>query len=152
MFVFCKAISGQDSLRAAAYSCHNDIACHSGWIFESSGVALVLLASGTSYCSGSLLNNTMQNYKPYFLTAFHCIDTNNDSAEGKYGTLSVSEKSAAQNWLFRFNYRKTTCNGSSTSVYTTYNQAYFKAAYINSDFALMELKSQVTHPNAVFLG
>jgi hypothetical protein len=142
MFPFENSIG----LRAATLTCHNDVACFPAWELESNAVALVLLPSGTSFCSGSLLNNTAANYKPYFLSAFHCIDSSPD------GVLSAGERTASENWAFRFNYKRTTCNGSTTASYVTYNQAYFRAAYVNSDFALMELKNQVTHANVIYLG
>ncbi|MDR1347102.1 MAG: trypsin-like peptidase domain-containing protein [Prevotellaceae bacterium] len=120
------------SLGASA-SCNNDVACYSAWANESNAVAMVLLSNGTEWCTGSLLNNTNQNYKPYFLSAFHCIDSNND------GTLSATEKTNSQNWAFRFNYKKSTCSGSTVTSYITYNNANFRAAWVNTDFLLMEL-------------
>jgi hypothetical protein len=58
-------------LRAAVLSCYVDVACNTNWNIESNAVAVVLLSNGTSLCSGSLLNNTAQNYIPYFLSAYH---------------------------------------------------------------------------------
>jgi len=51
-----------------------DIVCYPAWNNESDGVAQILLSSGTELCSGSLLNNTAQDYRPFILTAFHCIE------------------------------------------------------------------------------
>jgi V8-like Glu-specific endopeptidase len=129
-----------------AGACNNDVACYPDWTLESGAVAHVLLSNGTSQCTGSLLNNTAHNYKPYFLTAFHCIDTSKVK-----GSLSNVEKTAAENWMFRFNYKKPTCSGG-TATTVSYNQAYFRAAHNDTDFALMELKTSITHSNAVFLG
>jgi hypothetical protein len=53
--------------------------------------------------------------------------------------------------MFRFNFKTTTCNGSTIASYVSYNHAYFRAAYKNSDFALMELQNQISH-YATFLG
>jgi hypothetical protein len=114
-------------------SCNNDVQCHSIWNTESNGIALVLLSSGDILCSGSLLNNTNQDKKPYFLSAFHCIDINAD------GIISATEKDNAQNWAFRFFYKKTTCNGNTLTTHITYNNANFRAAWVNTDFLLMEL-------------
>lgn len=69
-----------------ALSCHNDINCSPAWTNVSDAVAMVLLSSGDALCSGSLLNNTAQDYRPFFLTAFHCIDR-----ESPYGGLSQAE-------------------------------------------------------------
>ncbi len=117
----------------SSLGCHNDIECFPAWDLESDAVGLVLLSSGDALCSGALLMNTDQNFKPYFLSAFHCIDSDNS------GSLSTVEKNNAQNWMFKFQYKKTSCNGSSANLGTTYNGASFKAAYFNTDFALMEM-------------
>ncbi|MDR3341056.1 MAG: trypsin-like peptidase domain-containing protein [Candidatus Symbiothrix sp.] len=120
-------------------TCHNDINCYLNWKNESDAVVLVLLATGTEWCSGSLLNNTKQDYRPYFLSAFHCIDTNDN------GTLSSTEINAAENWEFRFQFKKIVCNGSSVTNYISYNHATFRAAWVNTDFLLMELVDAVTN-------
>lgn len=33
-----------------------------------------LLIDGTEYCTGTLINNTLQDGKPYFITAAHCLN------------------------------------------------------------------------------
>ncbi|MDR3287565.1 MAG: serine protease, partial [Prevotellaceae bacterium] len=127
--------------------CNNDMACYPNWELESNAVALVLLSNGTEACSGSLLNNTSQNYKPYFLSAFHCIDADQN------GVISTTEKNNAQNWMFRFKYKKSTCNGSTVTSYVTYNQATFRAAWLNTDFLLMELSNfNASTANVTYLG
>jgi hypothetical protein len=127
--------SAETGLSAAYLTCYNNMACYPAWETESNAVALVLLASGTAHCSGSLLNNMFQNATPYFLTAFHCVDTD------KNGNLSNQEITDAENWLFRFQYKTTTCAGGTVASYFTYNQDYFRAGWTSSDFALVELKS-----------
>jgi hypothetical protein len=129
-------------------SCNNDVSCHTNWREQADAVALVLLSSGDAHCSGSLLNNTNQDFRPFFLSAFHCIDSNQN------GTLSTTEINNAQNWAFRFNYEKTTCGGSVITSYFTYNSANFRAAWVNTDFLLMELVSTaiITDNRVTFLG
>jgi len=133
------------STRGTIYSCHNDVACFPAWDTESNGVALVLLSSGTSQCTGSLLNNTAQDYRPFFLTAFHCIDETGSSMwyGGEDGQLSAQEISDAENWAFKFKYKKTACNGNVIYKTVTYNYATFRAASFSSDFALMELNNEI---------
>jgi len=133
----------EETLRAAKFDCHNDVACYPAWVAESKAVALVLLSSGSYWCSGSLLNNTNQDNRPFFLTAFHCIDTSTPS-----GSLSATEINAAKNWAFRFHYKKIDCNGSATYSYITYNYADFRAAWQDTDFALMELLSIGDYANS----
>lgn len=115
-------------------SCNNNIACFPAWDEESDAVALVLLSDGTELCSGSLLVTTDQSFKPYFLSAFHCIDINYP-----YGSLSTTEITNAENWMFKFQYKMTSCAGSTATTGVTYNGAEFRAAWNNSDFALMEM-------------
>ena len=127
---------------SAVYNCYNPIMLYPEWADESDAVAVVIINNGTALCTGSLLNNTAQDYKPYFLTAFHCIDTSPFD-----GFISAAEQSVAENWAFRFQYKT-----ADASTYITYNQAYFRAAWQNSDFALMELKQSVTNNRITFLG
>ncbi len=128
-------------------SCEKDVACYPNWVNESNAVAMVLLSSGNALCSGSILNNTAQNYRAYFLTAFHCIDLNKD------GSISSTEKNNAENWAFRFRYRTITCGGSTVENYFTYNRDNFRAAWNTSDFALVELiNTPLYDPRVAFLG
>ena len=140
------------SQRAATLTCYYDVACYSAWMSESDAVALVLLSDGTSWCTGSLLNNTAQNFRPFFLTAFHCIDTERLPNGCSDGVLSNTEISNAENWMFRFQYKKTTCSGNITSTVIDYNQANFRAAWRDTDFALMELRTNINNERITFLG
>lgn len=123
------------NLYGDALPCNIDIACPAGstWRKEADAVAMVLLDVATRWCSGALLNNTARDFKGYFLTAFHCLDMNND------GSLSSSEKSDVNNWLFRFKYESPTCGGSDGTSYVTFNGSYFRSAYAQTDMTLLEL-------------
>lgn len=113
-------------------SCHIDVACEPSYAEESNAVALILLSGGNYWCSGSLQMATDLSFKPYFLTAFHCADSN------KNKELSDSEISNAEAWMFKFFFKKTTCGGTDYTG-TTYNSATFRAGYAFSDFLLMEI-------------
>ena len=117
-------------------SCNNNVACFPAWSKESDAVALVLLSNGTEWCSGSLLMTANQSFRPYFLSAFHCIDT-----DFPKGSLSSSEISNAENWMFKFQYKMSSCSGGYATSGVTYNRATFRAAWNNTDFALMELRN-----------
>ena len=56
--------------------CNVNINCPEGdmWQKQKRGIARILLRSGNSWfnCSGSLVNNTLEDGAPYFLTADHC--------------------------------------------------------------------------------
>ncbi|MEM1177748.1 MAG: hypothetical protein AAGM22_05355 [Acidobacteriota bacterium] len=54
-------------------SCNVDVVCPEGdgWRDEIRSVAVIGTGGGT-FCSGFMVNNTAQDLKPYFMTAFHC--------------------------------------------------------------------------------
>ena len=126
--------------------CNIDVACRPSFEKESKAVGLVLLSSGYEWCSGSLVMTTDFSFKPYFLTAFHCIDTDVD------GYLSEDEISNAENWMFKFYHKKTECNGSVHTGYT-YNSDTFRAGWKNTDFALVEINDVLKYnSNLMWLG
>ena len=110
-----------------------DVACHPEYEKESKAVGLILLSSGFELCSGALIMTTDMSFKAYFLTAFHCIDSYHDEL------LTDAEIQNAQQWMFKFNYKKEACNGTTLSQSYTYNGATFKAAWPDTDFGLMEI-------------
>ena len=57
--------------------CNLDANCHSENAQERNAVARMLFTKdGGSYlCTGTLMNDTQNSFKPYFLTANHCIST-----------------------------------------------------------------------------
>lgn len=132
------------SLKGTSLNCRNNVDCYPAYNQESRGVALVLLGDGTALCSGSLLMTTNQNFKPYFLTAFHCLDTNPSN-----GVLSQTEQNAVGNWMFRFGYKQS-CSGGQSLFAQTYNGSSFRSALFDSDFALLELNAIPL--NSVWLG
>ena len=73
------------------------------WQDEKKGVARILVVEGNSggYCTGSLINNTSQDCKPYFLTALHC-------------GVSATTANMTQ-WKFYFKYEAPSCTNPSTA-------------------------------------
>lgn len=73
------------------------------WQDEKRGVARILVVSpeGSGYCSGSLVNNTALDCKPYFLTALHC---------GVNTTTSQFNQ-----WKFYFGYEAPGCTNPTTA-------------------------------------
>lgn len=113
-------------------SCYNNVSCYSAYDTESKAVAIILLDNGFSLCTGSMVMTANESFDPYFLTAFHCLDGDQN------GTLSSGERSGVGNWMYKFNYKQP-CTGSNTVNGITYNGSSFKAALFASDFALLEL-------------
>ena len=58
--------------------CHDNVACPvaDDWQAERNAVAriIVVVEEGTGYCTGTLLNNTAEDGRLLFLSAFHCMD------------------------------------------------------------------------------
>jgi lysyl endopeptidase len=73
------------------------------WQEEKRGVARVYVVEGSSagWCSGSLVNNTALNCRPYFLLALHC---------GENATATNMN-----NWRFFFGYEAPNCTNPSTA-------------------------------------
>lgn len=100
--------------------------------------------------SGTLINNTSGDCKPYILTASHIEKTNS------------THDSTFEKWMFYFNYETPTCNyaGSTPNSSQSMSGAYFRARssfisqnFIVGDFLLVELKSKVPASyNAWFSG
>ena len=85
------------TLETDAEDCHLDATCYPEWSSAASGVALMVIerSESTGSCSGTLLNNRRQDGTPYFLTAAHCV---------------ASEQEARSVTAF-WSYQTRTCNG-----------------------------------------
>jgi len=108
---------------------------------EADAIALIIMGDGTSYCSGSLVLSTDLSFKPYLLTAFHCVNTEVYSSyyPNPYANnptdmvVSSAEKANVNHWAIKFGYRQ-------QSTYAiTFNGADFRSGWFDSDFALVEL-------------
>jgi hypothetical protein len=120
-------------------SCEVNVNCSpvgDSWQDEKDGVARIYVVEGNSagWCTGSLVNNTAQDCKPYFLTALHC---------------GVNTSSGNMNqWRFYFRYESPNCNNPSTAgtLDDHYIQGCFRIADSDdgggnsgSDFLLVQL-------------
>jgi hypothetical protein len=112
--------------------CMIDISCVEGnnWQREKRGVARIVLKNGDGWfvCSGSLVNNTINDGSGLFLSAYHCG-----------GDASAEDM---QQWIFYFNYERTFCG----SLLTLSNQTLTGATLLagtpiedNSDFMILQL-------------
>ncbi len=73
---------GEDLIEDKSGSCNVDVVCSEGddWRSEINSVG-VISTGGSTFCTGSMLNNTAEDGTPYFLTANHCgITTSNDQS------------------------------------------------------------------------
>ena len=112
---------------------------------ESNAVALIMLEDGTSLCSGSLILSTDMSFKPYLLTAFHCVNTelypsyypNPYANEPTDMVASSAEKANVNHWAIKFGFRE------QSNYAITFNGANYCAGWFDSDFALVELYENV---------
>ncbi len=112
-------------------NCNININCSEGGSFQQAKRAVALIIKGgNAHCSGTLLNNTVQDGKPYFLTANHCMTT------------------SPSNFVFVFNYESSDCEGNLEKKYYSYNGATLLASYEHSDFALL-LLNDMPEPEAM---
>lgn len=116
-------------------NCWTDAACNAGnpYCNEKRG-AVTFTIPGTAGCSGALVNNTRNDFTPYLLTAFHCIDSNSNWA------LEQGEIDMVQNIAVTFRRQLTSCNGATVDpMMTTINGGQLVAADPRSDMALILL-------------
>lgn len=121
---------------AAGRWCHNNVNCSVGapWTCEIDASMLIIVGGGS--CSGSVINNTNQDRKPYVLTANHCYN-NNPGA-----------------WVFRFNWQSATCtNPSSSPSSQSLSGSTLRARNATTDFCLVEINSSIPASyNATYAG
>lgn len=95
--------------REKSGSCMVNINCEEGddWQLQKKGVChMIQLVDDVSYiCTGSLVNNTAQDKKPYILTAFHCSQTLDGRAEATDEEL--------ERWMFVFRKERSRCDNNS---------------------------------------
>jgi lysyl endopeptidase len=137
-----KEIFNSKHVELQSGSCNRDVNCPEGddWCREKYSVAMILMPEMDEnfwgWCTGSLINNVRNDYTPYFLTAFHCLDHNHN------GSLSDGEKENVEEWSFKFGEMREGCSSGTTLSTVVYSGAEFKSAYFYSDFALLELYEQ----------
>lgn len=73
-------------------SCHPNLVCYPENIQPGSGI-VALIINGTTYCTGSLINNTSDELIPYLITATHCLNKDYNAsflANRKYDLVAGS--------------------------------------------------------------
>ncbi|MBL8731620.1 MAG: hypothetical protein JNN13_04535 [Planctomycetes bacterium] len=119
--------AGVDALGTdASGSCNVDVACAQGaaWANEIPAVAAIS-TGGSIFCTGSMINNTAQDGRNFFLTANHC------------GIISSNAASLVCYW----NYENANCGGGGYSLSQFTTGSTWRAGYSTSDVTLVELNS-----------
>lgn len=104
-------------------SCNMNVNCADGapWVDQRNS-AVMLVSGSNGFCSGALINNTLNDGKPYVLTANHCYDA---------GVAS---------WIFRFNWQANGCtNPGSSPTFSSLSGAVLRSKRDPSDFCLVEI-------------
>lgn len=120
----------------AAGSCNNDVTCYPEWANVAAAVSGVSfdIPEGSAFCSGQLLNDTSQDFTPYYLTANHCI----------------SSQSSAASAQFYWFYQTSSCNGNPPSITSVPQSsgATLLSTNPSSDYTLMMVNGAL--PDNVF--
>lgn len=91
-------------------SCNVNINCPEGnsWQSQKNSICQLVMKNGKStyICSGALMNNVKEDFKPYILSAYHCMVPNDTPA-------SVSDMNQ---WIFYFHYEEAGCDNSSDAI------------------------------------
>jgi lysyl endopeptidase len=131
----------------------NNAACYTAeWGNQVRSVALceVRLGKWSYGGTGTLLNNTAQDDRPHFLTAFHVLD---NETEPRDLVISEAEKAAVEKMIVYWNFQAATCSGTSGSPSQSQIGATFRAGYWYTDFALVELRNKpAAQCNAYYAG
>lgn len=115
-----------DEFQAKAFgssgACNMNVNCPDGLPWQPQRNSAVMLVSGSNgFCSGALINNTLNDGKPYVLTANHCY-------------------SDPTNWIFRFNWQAADCNNPGASPsFQSLSGAVLRSRRTPSDFCLVEI-------------
>eukprot|EP00160_Parvularia_atlantis_P019419 Unigene760_Nuclearia_a/m.2452 Unigene760_Nuclearia_a/g.2452 ORF Unigene760_Nuclearia_a/g.2452 Unigene760_Nuclearia_a/m.2452 type:complete len:449 (-) Unigene760_Nuclearia_a:147-1493(-) len=116
--------------------CNVNVACAEGdaWRAQIRGAAMMLTAFGSRYCSGSMINNALNDGRQLFLTADHCTS----------GDMYTDR--------LLFNYQSPTCSPQSDGP-TTNSVSGLRtlAEYSASDFSLFEVEEEIPASYNVYL-
>eukprot|EP00957_Ditylum_brightwellii_P143968 10970123-Ditylum_brightwellii.AAC.1 len=112
--------------RGLAGYCNVNVKCKPDWSQEERSVAAFSLG-GRIFCTGVMLNNVEQDYKPYFMTAKHCMINKNN----------------AKSLVIYWNWKYDSCGGGTLSELELFTSgATFLASHGPSDATLLELNQR----------
>ena len=112
----------QEKAFGGSGACNMNVNCADGLPWQQERNSAVMLVSGSNgFCSGALINNALNDGKPYVLTANHCY-------------------SDPTNWIFRFNWQAADCNNPAASPsFQSLSGSVLRSRRTPSDFCLVEI-------------
>jgi lysyl endopeptidase len=116
---------------SSGVDCIPDAMCYNEWSLEREMVGLFQINGWAG--TGTFMNNEAQDRKPYFLSAFHVADVDDN------GSLSAAEMAACSTATVLLDNHTVSCGSSTLNYGTSISGAYFRAAWEPSDFFLMEM-------------
>ena len=121
-----KFIDERRPMGVTAEACNIDVNCQAAdrWREVQNSVCRIMV-EGRDLCTGTLLNNSAADQRPYIITANHCIST----------------ATKAQGSLFLFNYESPFCGPLDGDVTNSLSGSRLRATLDSLDFALVELNT-----------
>jgi len=107
-------------------NCEMNVNCPAGAGWQNEKRAVARIVDNGDVCTGTLLNNILEDGKPYFLTANHCYSANSNT------------------WVFSFNWESPTCMTPTIQIpeNETISGCTLRAKNATSDFCLFELSAK----------
>ena len=111
----------------ASGSCNVNINCDEGSAYQDTKRSIARIFFDGYYCTGALVNNTNSDETPYFLTANHCINS----------------EEVAKDAVFLFNYESSYCGSNNASSKQSISGSKLIATGANNrlDFTLLQLST-----------
>jgi len=111
--------------KSSSGSCNVNINCPEGLNWQVEKRAVCHITYDGYIASGTLINNTKKDGKPYILTAHHVIN----------------EETIAEEAIFYFNYEAESCEGTSGTMSQSISGSNLRATTNHLDFSLLEMSS-----------
>lgn len=121
----------------AAFQCMPAVACYQDSTTRYDAIersVVLMIINGTTGCTGTLINNTANDGKPYLLTASHCLNN-------QFQVKNSDYEEVAGNIVCYFNYNSPQCSPVEPGrTDQTIASAHFRAVNELTDMALLELQ------------
>lgn len=109
-------------------ACNNNVKCPMGDPWRDQIRSVAIIVAGGGICTGQMVNNCAQDATPYFLTARHCLPSNQN----------------VNNWVYRFNWESPICTPSQNGpTNQSVSGSQLLAQVANADAALIRFNNPV---------